>query len=283
MTHKKLLMRACKRLLLNMALILLSLVFIYPFIWLLLGCFKSNQEIFSDSLGLPASFDFSVFSEGWKGSGQFTYGRLFLNTFEVVIPVVLLTLASALFVAYGFARFHFKWKSFFFTLMISTMMLPASVILIPRYMMFSQMGWIDTYLPLIVPTMFGGGPFFIFLLIQFLRGLPRELDEAAIIDGCGSFKILVYVLLPLCVPALFSAGVFQFMWTWNDFFNQLIYINSVSKYTLSLGLRMSLDTTTNVQWNKLFAMSLISVLPPIIMFFVAQKYLVEGIATSGLK
>ena len=179
--------------------------------------------------------------------------------------------------------FQFKGKSFFFTLMISTMMLPASVILIPRYMMFSQIGWIDTYLPLIVPTMFGGGPFFIFLLIQFLRGLPRELDEAAIIDGCGSFKTLVYVLLPLCVPALFSAGVFQFMWTWNDFFNQLIYINSVSKYTLSLGLRMSLDTTTSVQWNKLFAMSLISVLPPIFMFFVAQKYLVEGIATSGLK
>ena len=162
-------------------------------------------------------------------------------------------------------------------------MLPSSVVLIPRYMMFNSFGWVDTYLPLIVPTIFGGGPFFIYMLLQFIRGLPVELDEAAKVDGCNSFFTLVRILAPLCVPALFSAGVFQFIWTWNDFFNQLIYVNSVSKYTISLGLRMTLDATANIQWNQIFAMSLVSMIPPIIIFFIAQKYLMDGIATSGLK
>ena len=267
----------------NLFLIMFGIVFIYPFIWLILGCFKTNTEIFTSSLSLPASFNFEAFKTAWTGVGKYTYTTFFANTFKVVIPVVFVTLLSALLVAYGFARFKFKCKKLFFTLMISTMMLPSSVILIPRYMMFNKFGWLDTYLPLIVPCMFGGGPFFIYLLLQFLRGIPQELDEAAKVDGCNSFITLVRILLPLCIPALFSAGVFQFMWTWNDFFNQLIYINSVSKYTVSLGLHMTLDATADIHWNEIFAMSLVSMLPPIIIFFVAQKYLMDGIATSGLK
>lgn len=272
-----------KSILHNLLLILLSIIFVYPLIWMVLSCFKTNVEIFTSPMSLPTSYDLSVFAKGWRGSGQYGYSTFFKNTFLIVLPVVAFTVVSALVVAYGFARFNFKWKKFFFALMISTMMLPSSVVLIPKYMLFNKLNWVDTYLPFIIPVIFGGGPFFIFMLIQFFRGVPLELDEAATIDGCSSFGILVRIMIPLCKPALFSAGLFQFMWTWNDFLNPLIYINSVSKYPLSLGLRMSLDMTTNIEWNQVLAMSLLSILPPTLLFFFAQKYFVEGIATSGLK
>ena len=269
---------------LRMAVILLvTIVYIYPFFWLFLSSFKSNAEIFGNALGLPSEWNWSVYREAWQGSGQYTYTTFFVNTFLVVVPVVLLTLVTALLVAYGFARFQFKLKRLFFTLMLSTMMLPATVMMIPRYLMFSRMHLVDTYVPLILPSLFGGGAFFIYLLLQFIRGIPQDLDEAARIDGCSSLHILVRVIFPLSIPALFSAGVFQFMWTWNDFFNQMLYINSVSRYTIALGLKMSLDMTTNVAWGRLFAMCLASAVPPFILFFIAQKYLVEGIATTGLK
>lgn len=168
-------------------------------------------------------------------------------------------------------------------LMISTLMLPNTIIIIPRYILFRNLGWLNTYLPFIVPAIFACYPFFIFMLVQFIRGLPRELDESAIMDGCSSMGILVRILVPLCKPALFSVGLFQFMWTWNDFFNSLIYINSVKKYTVSLGLRMTLDTQSVINWNQIMAMSSLTMVPCIWLFFFAQKYFVEGIATSGLK
>jgi ABC-type sugar transport system, permease component len=267
----------------NAALILFALAFTYPLLWLVFSCFKSNEGIFTQPMALPETLDFSVFVKGWRGSGQYSYTTYFINTFLIVLPVVVFTLVSAYVVAYGFARFSFKGKRFFFILMISTMMLPGTVVLIPKYMLFNALGWINTYLPFIVPVAFGGGPFFIFMLIQFLRGLPRELDEAATIDGCTSLGVLTRILLPNSKAALFSAGLFQFMWTWNDFFNPLIYVNSVAKYPLALGLRMTLDTTMNIAWNQVLAMSLVSILPPTILFFFAQKYFVEGIATSGMK
>ncbi|MDD3504493.1 MAG: carbohydrate ABC transporter permease [Eubacteriales bacterium] len=267
----------------NLFLIALSVVFIYPLVWMLMSCFKTNQEIFGTPMALPTNFDFSVFKQGWEGAGQYSYTVYFKNTFSIVLPVVGFTLLSSLFVAYGFARFNFKLKKTLFTLMIATMMLPNAVVLIPKYMFFNMLEWVDTYLPFTVPVLFGGGPFFIYMLIQFFRGVPRDLDEAATIDGCSSFGILFRVMVPLCKPALFSAGLFQFMWTWNDFMGPLIYINSVYKYPISLGLRMSLDMTTNIAWNQVLAMSLVSILPPTILFFLAQKYFVEGIATSGMK
>ena len=167
--------------------------------------------------------------------------------------------------------------------MISTLMLPNAVIIIPRYLMFNRMGWLNSYLPFIIPALFACFPFFIFMLVQFLRGIPRELDEAAIIDGCGSVRIFYIILVPLMKPAIFSAGLFQLMWTWNDFFNPLIYINTVSKFPLSLGLRMSMDSASVLQWDQVMAMSLVSIMPLVVIFFFAQKYFVEGISTSGLK
>jgi oligogalacturonide transport system permease protein len=260
-----------------------GLVIVYPLIWMFLATFKTNSEIFGSSKLLPAAFSWGAYVKGWMGSGQYTFTTFFINTFWMVIPTVFFTLLSCSIVAYGFARFTFPLKKFLFALMISTLMLPNAVIIIPRYLLFNKIGWLDTYYPFIIPALFACYPFFIFMFVQFLRGIPKELDEAANIDGCGSTAIFFKILLPLMKPALFSAGLFQFMWIWNDFFNCLIYINSVKKYPLSLGLRISLDSASAVVWNQVMAMCLISILPLIILFFFSQKYFVEGIATSGLK
>jgi oligogalacturonide transport system permease protein len=260
-----------------------GLVMLYPLIWLLFASVKPSNEIFSTINLWPSKFIFSSYWNGWKGAGQTGFAQFTFNSFSLVVPVVLFTLISSLVVAYGFARFDFFLKKTFFYLMIAMLMLPSSVIIIPRYLLFRDLGWINTYLPFIVPAMFATSSFFIFMLIQFFRGLPRELDESATIDGCSSFKILLYILMPLCKPAIISAAIFQFIWTWNDFFDQLIYINSVTKYTVSLGLRMSLDNSQQVEWNQLLAMSIIAILPCVIVFFMSQKYFVEGIATTGMK
>ena len=193
------------------------------------------------------------------------------------------TVISCAVVAYGFARFKFPGKKILFAILIATLMLPNTVLIIPRYSLFNKLGWLNTYLPFYAPAVLACYPFFIFMLIQFMRGIPKELDESAYIDGCSTFQIFTKILLPLMKPALFSAGLFQFLWTYNDFFNSLIYINSVDKYPISLALRTALDAVAILQWGQIMAMAFVSVLPLMILFFVAQKYFVEGISTSGLK
>jgi oligogalacturonide transport system permease protein len=247
------------------------------------AAFKSNQEIFGSISFLPKEPVFDAFGRGWQGSGQYSFGKFLINSFYIVIPVVFFTLVSATLVGYGFARFKFPLKKIFFQVMIATLMLPGTVIIIPRYIFFKNLGWLDSYLPFIAPAILGTFPFFNFMMVQFFRGLPMELDESARMDGCGSFKTLLRILLPLCKPALFSVIVFQFVWTWSDFFGALIYINSVRKYPVSLGLRMSIDVSAAVNWNSILAMSAVSILPPVILFFLAQNYFVEGISTSGIK
>mgnify|MGYP000650574401 FL=1 len=190
---------------------------------------------------LPKSFSFQNFIDGWKSAGIYTYATYFINSFIMVIPTTLLTIASSALVAYGFARFNFPFKKQLFAILFSTLMLPNSVIIIPRYVLFNKFGWVDSYMPFWVPALLACYPFFIYQLIQFMRGIPRDLDESACIDGCGSFRIFWQILLPLMKPALFSAGLFQFLWTYNDYFNSLIFINSVKKYTISLALRLSVD------------------------------------------
>ncbi|OBZ12797.1 sugar ABC transporter permease [Paenibacillus sp. FSL A5-0031] len=260
-----------------------ALVMVFPLIWLFFASFKENNEIFGSLALLPKEIVWDSYIKGWKGSGQFTFGVFLFNTFKMVVPVVLFTLGSSVLVAYGFARFRFPLKGLLFAVMISTLMLPNAVIIIPRYILFNELGWLNSYLPFTIPALFACYPFFIFMLVQFFRGLPKELDESATIDGCNSFVVLTRILLPLCKPALFSAAIFQFIWTWNDFFNSLIYINSVKKYTLALGLRMSLDISSAAKWNEVMAMSIVAIVPCVLLFFFAQKYFVEGIATTGLK
>ena len=280
MMHAK---RTFGKLLTHVFLIAFGLVMIYPLIWLFFASFKSPREILGSISLFPSEWVMNSYAEGFKGTGQYTYTTFFLNTFALVIPVVVFTLISSTIVAYGFARFDFPFKKPLFALMIATLILPNAIIIIPRYIMFRTYGWLNSYLPFIVPSLFATAPFFNFMMVQFFRGIPKDLDEAATIDGCGSWGVLIRILAPVCKPALFSAGLFQFMWTWNDFFNTLIYIDSVSKYPLSLALRLSIDLEGTVAWNQVIAMSLLAILPCVLIYFFAQKYFVEGIATTGIK
>lgn len=265
-------------------LIVVGTVMIYPLLWLFFATFKDNKELFGKMSLLPEFFSFSAYREGWKGSGQFTYLTFYLNTFKLVIPTVVFTALSTGIVAYGFARFQFPFKKILFMLMISTLMLPDAVIMIPRYVAFNKFGWVDTYLPFWVPAILACYPFLIFMQIQFLRGIPRELDESAYMDGCNPFMVYVRVLAPLLKPSVFSVVIFQTLWRWNDYFNNLVYISSVKNYTLSLALKMSIDSQgASTPWNQVLAMSFVSLIPPILLYFFAQKYFVEGITAGGIK
>ena len=283
MSHKKKMGIKIRHQIANVIIILFGAVMLFPIIWMFFATFKSNEEIFGSITLLPRQFDLSGYISGWKGTGGITYATYFANTFLITIPVTLLTVFSCSLVAYGFARFRFPGTKFLFIILISTLMLPNAVIMIPRYALFNSFGWINTYMPFYAPAILATYPFFIFMLLQFLRSLPKDLDESAYIDGCGTFQVYRKILMPLMKPALFSAGLFQFIWTYNDYLNPLLYINSVNKYTVSLALKLSIDAESVVQWNKVMAMAFVANIPLIILFFSAQKYFVEGIATSGLK
>ncbi|MGC6175192.1 carbohydrate ABC transporter permease [Lacrimispora sp. 38-1] len=261
-----------------------ALVMIYPILWLVGATFKTNNEIFTTVNFIPKRIDFTPYIEGWKTRTQFTFTTFFLNTFKYVIPKIIFCLVSSTLVAYGFARFQFPLKKFFFSLLMATMFLPAVVTRIPLYLLWKNLGLLDTYVPLIAPTVFANEPFFVFMLIQFLRSIPTYLDEAATVDGCNSFEILIRILLPALKPAIVSCTIFQFIWSFNDFLGPLIYVTSLSKYPVALALKMSIDQSSGiVEWNQILAMSFLALLPALILFFAAQKYFVEGITSTGAK
>ncbi|MBE5994093.1 carbohydrate ABC transporter permease [Lacrimispora sp.] len=261
-----------------------ALVMIYPILWLVGATFKTNNEIFTTVGFIPKRIDFTPYIEGWKTRTQFTFTTFFLNTFQYVIPKILFCLISSTLVAYGFARFQFPFKKFLFSLLMATMFLPAVVTRIPLYLLWKNLGLLDTYVPLIAPTIFANEPFFVFMLIQFLRSIPTYLDEAATVDGCNSFEILIRILLPALKPAIVSCTIFQFIWSFNDFLGPLIYVTSLSKYPVALALKMSIDQSSGiVEWNQILAMSFLALLPALILFFAAQKYFVEGITSTGAK
>jgi len=264
-------------------LILAAFVISYPLLWLFSASFKDNGEIFT-TLGLiPRHFTLEGYENGWKGVGKNPFSLFFVNSFILVVPTVLLTVASSCLVAYGFSRFEFKGKAFWFGLMISTMMLPNTIIMIPRYILFMQFGWLNSYKPFYALAAFATNPFFTFLLVQFFRAIPVQLDESAYLDGCSRRVILGRIIVPLAKTPLISVGLFQFMWTWNDFSNALIYINRVKLYPVALGLRLAIDGEAAISWNKVIAMTVVSMLPCVLLFLFLQKYFVEGIAKTGIK
>ncbi|WP_434642306.1 carbohydrate ABC transporter permease [Thermoanaerobacterium thermosaccharolyticum] len=261
-----------------------AFIMLYPIIWLIGASFKTNSEIFTSISFIPKKIDFIPYIEGWKTGTQYTFATYFLNTFKYVIPKVIFTVVSSVLTAYGFSRFDFPFKKPLFAILISTMFLPQIILRIPLYLFWKQLHLLDTFVPLYANTIFATEAFFVFMLIQFFRGIPKELDEAAKIDGCNSFSILTRILLPVLKPAVVSVAIFQFMWSMNDFIGPLIYISSVSKYPVSIALKMTMDVTSgNFEWNKIIAMSVIALIPSIVVFFSAQKYFIEGISTSGLK
>jgi len=262
----------------------IGLIMIYPIAWTLASALKPESDIFKKAASLiPSELKWDNFAKGWAGFGDITFGTFFVNSGIVTTFVVIGTLISSTLVAFGFARLQFRLKKVLFVCLLATIMLPHQVTLIPQYIMFHKIGWVNTFYPLIVPAFIGGVPFFIFLMIQFIRGIPRELDEAAIIDGCSTFGIFWNIILPLTKPALATVAIFSFYWTWDDFMSPLIYLNDTKLFTVSLGLRLFSDPSAVTAWGPLFAMSIASLIPTFLIFLFFQKQLVEGVATTGIK
>lgn len=264
-------------------LLLMGLVMLYPMIWLVGASFKTNAEVFTEIGFWPSRFDFSAYAKGWKTSTEYTFATYFLNSFLIIIPKVIVTVISCVLVAYAFARFEFWGKKFLFSVMVGTMMLPLIILRLPQYLMFKEFGWVDTYLPLIVPSAFATDTFFVFMLVQFLRGIPRDMEEAAQIDGCNALQLLWHILIPILKPALISVVVFQFIWSMNDFMGPLIYLSSVENYPVSLALKMSIGATEEVEWASVIAISVVALIPSLVVFFLAQRHFIEGAASSGIK
>jgi oligogalacturonide transport system permease protein len=265
------------------ALLAVAVLMLYPLAWLVGATFKSNAEIFT-SVGLwPSRLDFGAYVKGWKTSTEFTFATYFLNSFAIVVPRIVVTVISCVLVAYAFARFDFWGKKTLFAVMVGTMMLPLIILRLPQYLMFREFGWLDTYAPLIVPSAFATDTFFVFMLVQFLRGIPRDMEEAAQIDGCNALQMLWHIIVPLLKPAIIAVVVFQFIWTMNDFMGPLIYLSTVENYPVSLALKMSIGATEEVEWANVIAISVVSLIPSVAVFFMAQRYFIEGAASSGIK
>ena len=266
-----------------MALGAVGFVMLYPILWLVGASFKSNAEIFSEIGFWPSHFDFSAYAKGWKTSSEYTFATYFLNSFLIVVPRIIVTVISCVLVAYAFARWEFPGRRFLFSVMVTTIMLPHIILRIPQYLMFKEFGWLDSYLPLIIPSAFATDTFFVFMLVQFLRGIPRDMEEAAVIDGCNPLQLLWFVIVPLLKPAIVSVIVFQFIWTMNDFMGPLIYLSSVEKYPVSLALKMTIGATEEVEWASAIAISVVALIPSVAVFFAAQRHFIEGATSSGIK
>ena len=260
-----------------------ALVMIYPLAWMVASSFKPELLIFRDKSLLIREFTVEHYIRGWLGVGGITFPHYLFNTLKIVVPVVLGTLLSCSMVGYAVARLDFKLKGIVYILIFGTLMLPVHSTLIPRYIMFKNFGWINTYLPLIVPSFLAVQGFFCYLFIQFMRSIPNELDKAATIDGCGPIMIYFRIIAPLSVSAFFTAALFSFIWTYDDFFSQLVFISNPRSFTISLMLRQYTEALEMSAFGVLFAMSTISLIPIFILFVSFQKYLIEGISTTGLK
>lgn len=256
---------------------------LFPLWWLLVSSFSSEKVIFMQSGFWPTVFTTENYVTGWVNTGRVSFGQYFVNSFVVVGLRVLGTVASAAMTGYAFARLDFTGKKVLFSIMLLLMMLPFHVTLIPRYILFFRIGWVDSYKPLIAPAFLATQGFFIFLFVQFIRGLPREIDQAATVDGCSPIDIFWRIIMPLTLPAVVTASIFTFIWSWNDFFSNLIYISNPKKYTVALGLRAFVDSSSGAAFGALFAMSVLSLVPIVVFFVAAQRLLIEGISTTGLK
>lgn len=261
-----------------------GLIMIYPLIWMVMSSFKETNTIFATAGSLiPEKFILENYANGWKGFGNVSFAAFFRNSLFISIIATIGTVISSALAAFGFSRCHFKGRKFLFAAMLVMMMLPAQVLMIPQYLWYQKLGWVGTYIPLIVPYFFAIQGFFVYLMINFIDGIPKELDEAAKIDGCSYYSIFARIIFPLIKPALVTAGIFSFMWRWDDFLSALLYVNDSAKYPVSLALKLFCDPGSSSDYGAMFAMATLSVLPAVIIFIFFQRYLVEGIATSGLK
>lgn len=272
-----------KRLLLHLFIISGAILMLYPILWMVSSSFKPNDLMFQDLSLFPKEVITTHYTKGWAGTARTTFTTFFMNSFILVGLAIVGNIVSCSITAYAFARLQFKFKKTLFAIMLLTLMIPQHVLVIPQYVMFNELHWINSILPIVVPKFFATDAFFIFMMVQFIRTLPSELDKAAMVDGCGPFRTFWRIILPLMVPALVTTTIFTFIWTWNDFFSQLLYLSSADKFTISLALRMFIDAEGESGLGSLFAMSTVSIIPIFLLFMFFQRFIVEGIATSGMK
>ena len=268
-------------------LILVGVIMIYPLVWMVGATFKSNAEIFAGIGFLTANPTMQGYIDAVTQNygGDISIWRAFINTYSFVIPKVIFTVISSVIAAYGFSRFKFKGRDMLFGIMISTLFLPQVVLNVPQYLMYNSFGWINSpfYLPLWVPTLFATETYFVYQLVQFMRSIPHDLDEAAAIDGCGPVKILYKIIAPMLSPSLVACGLFQFMWSCNDYMGPLLYVQTPSKYPMSIFVKLSMDADSGFNWNRILALSLISIIPQLVVFFCAQDAFIDGISAGAVK
>ena len=268
-------------------LILVGVIMIFPLVWMVGATFKSNAEIFAGIGFLTANPTLQGYIDAVTQNygGDISIWRAFINTYSFVIPKVIFTVISSVIAAYGFSRFKFKGRDMLFGIMISTLFLPQVVLNVPQYLMYNSFGWINSpfYLPLWVPTLFATETYFVYQLVQFMRSIPHDLDEAAAIDGCGPVKILYKIIAPMLSPSLVACGLFQFMWSCNDYMGPLLYVQTPSKYPMSIFVKLSMDADSGFNWNRILALSLISIIPQLVVFFCAQDAFIDGISAGAVK
>ena len=261
-----------------------GLLMLYPLVWMLLSSFKPTNTIINtaDQL-IPTAVTLENYANGWKGFSDTSFLIFFKNTISVVSMATIGVLLTTPMIAYGLARLRFPARNLLFVIVLGTMMMPEQILMIPQYLWYNQLGWINTYYPLVVPHFFGVSGFFIYLMMNFINGIPKDLDEAAKIDGCSYYTIYTKIILPLLSPSLATVAIFSFLNRWNDYMGPLLYIRRTKDYTISLALKLFCDTTSSSDYGALFAMSTLSLLPIFFIFVFMQKYLTQGVVTSGLK
>jgi multiple sugar transport system permease protein len=263
-------------------LILASFGMLYPLLWMISSSFKPETEIFGNLSLLPSQVVLDNYAKGWHAL-RVSFTTFYQNSFLIAVLAVIADLMACSLTAFAFARLEFPLKRLWFALMLGTLMLPYHVTLVPQYVLFQTIGWVDTFLPLVVPKFLAVDAFFIFLMVQFFRGIPREIDEAARMDGCGPWRIYWRIMLPLSLPVMATAAIFSFIWTYDNFLGPLIYLNDINLYTVPLALRAFVDSSGLSAWGQLFAMSTLSLVPLFVFFLFFQRLIIRGVATSAMK
>ena len=255
----------------------------YPILWLVFATFKDQTEIFRSGISLfPSEATLGNYVTAFRGFGRYNFLHFMKNSTILSAGSVVGTVLSSAIVAFGFARIEFKGRKFFFACMIATLMLPYQIIMVPQYVIFHRLGWINSFKPIIVPA-FLGDAFFIFLVVQFIRGIPRELDESAHIDGASVYRVFGSIIVPLLKTPLVTVGIFKFYWTWEQLLQPLIFLNHVERYPLPVALSMWSDPGSGTNYGALLAMGLLSLVPVAAVFALLQRYIVDGVSTQGLK
>ena len=259
-----------------------GLLMIYPVLWMIPSSFKLKSEILGNNAPfLPSQWVFETYPHGRKGSGSLTFATYFKNSIIVSCLGTLGTVISSAMVAYALARVNFKGRKFWFTAMIMTMLLPGQVLMIPQYIIWNRLKLVGTFVPLILPK-YLGWPFFIYMMMQFIRGLPKELDEAAMIDGCNKYSIFSRIILPLLGPSIITTIVISFYWIWDDYMGPLLYLSKPALYTVSLAIKGFADTQ-GTNFGPMFAMSSLSLIPVFLLFLFFNRYLMDGVTAGAVK